>query len=171
MLQLNFLRNNFLTVRALQRGSRLCKGVISSSFWGKGEQWYSSRNWITICQGCYSHENTVCIIEHHKVFIFILWAVSVEQTFCWHEIIKLKWRILNHVRNDSTEHVRVVSKCRHHKTSGELVIDADLYVPRDPTSLADPGHGPHSHLLSSMPSPSSPYWILCHHHVFPIVKT
>lgn len=115
MLQLNFLRNHFLTVRALQRRSRLCKGVISSSFGGREQQWYSCRNWITICQGCYSNENTVYIIEHHKGFIFILSAISVEQAFCWHEITKLKWRILNHFRSDSTECVRVVPKCRYIK--------------------------------------------------------
>lgn len=134
MLQLNFLRNHFLTVRALQRWSRLCKGVISS-FGGREWQWYSCRNWITICQGCYSNENTVYIIEYHKGFIFILSAISVEQNFCWHKIIKLKWRILNHSRSDSTKCVKSGSQMQVHENICGAYYKIDFRVPLHLISL------------------------------------
>lgn len=151
MLQLNFLRNHFLTVRALQRWSRLCTRVISSPFGGRQRLWYSCRNWVTICQGCYSDENAVYIIEHHhKAFIFILSANSVEQTFCWHKITKLKWRILNHFRSDSTKCVRVVPKHRYMKTPVELVR-TDFWVPLYLISLL------HAIVLAVISSAASPF--------------
>lgn len=123
MLQLNFLRNDFLTVRALQRRSRLCKGVSSSSNGGRKWQWCSCRNWIAICQGCYSNENTVYIIENHKGFIFT-YLPFLQKKPSQNQQAKMK--DLNHFRSDSTKCVRVVPKCRYIRTSVERVINTDF---------------------------------------------
>lgn len=171
MLQLNFLRNHFLTVRALQRWSRLLSEWSPPHFGGREWQWYSCRNWVTICQGCYSNENSVYIIEHHKGFIFILSAISVELTVCWHKITKLKWRTLNHFRSDSTKCVKVVPKHRYMKTPVELVIRTDFGVPLNLISLLHVivlaifsfAASPFPSLLDSLPSSS-------YKHVTPIFK-
>lgn len=121
MLQFNFSRNRILTVRALRWRSRLCKGMISSS-WGEDEQWYSCRNWITICQGCSSNESPVYIIEHHKGFILSLATIS-EESKPSADIKSSSWKegFLKPFRSDSTKSVRVVPKCRYIRTSVWLV--------------------------------------------------